>query len=366
MTTLKLLAPYELGPLTLSNRMVMAPMTRNRALAGNVPNPLSAVYYSQRASAGLIVTEATQVMPEGQGYFNTPGIHSPEQVEGWKVVTQEVHKAGGKIFLQLWHVGRISHSFYQPNHVLPSAPSAIAPKGDVHTPEGMKPFEIPRALTVEEIAHVVQQYKHGAQNAKEAGFDGVEVHGANGYLIDQFLQDGTNQRTDEYGGSLENRVRFLDEVTTAVVEVWGEERVGVRLSPNGSFNDMSDSNPEAIFTHAVELLNTIGVGYIHFRRGTKADARHGRKPVPISTFRQLYTGTVIINDQFTAETAEQVIADDDADLVAFGSSFLANPDLPKRFEVGAPLNKPDSATFYGGAEKGYTDYPTLTSETVNQ
>jgi N-ethylmaleimide reductase len=365
MTTSKLLSPYELGPLELSNRMVMAPMTRNRAVAGNVPSPLAVTYYEQRASAGLIITEGSQIMPEGQGYPTTPGIHSAEQVEGWKKVTAAVHNAGGKIFLQLWHVGRISHSLYQPGGVLPVAPSAIAPKGEIYTTEGMKPFETPHALTVDEIKKIVQQFGVAAQNAKDAGFDGVEIHGANGYLIDQFLQDGTNTRTDEYGGSAENRVRFLDEVTTAVVEVWGEERVGVRLSPNGTFNDMSDSNPEATFTHAVELLSTIGIGYIHFRRGTKADERHGRKPVPIANFRQLFTGSIIINDQFNRESAEAVIEDDVADLVSFGTLFLANPDLPKRFELNAPLNKPDSATFYSGGEKGYIDYPALESAKVS-
>ncbi len=359
MSTSVLFSPFEVGPNQLTNRMVMAPMTRCRAAEGNVPTPLMATYYEQRASAGLLITEATQIMPEGQGYVSTPGIHSPEQVAGWRLVTEAVHKAGGKIFLQLWHVGRISHSLFQPNKSLPVAPSAIAPKGQVHTVEGMKPFETPRALELSEIKEIVKQYGRAAQNAKDAGFDGVEIHAANGYLIDQFLQSGTNQRTDEYGGSVENRIRFLDEVTTAVVDVWGEDRVGVRLSPNGAFNDMSDADPKATFTAAVELLHAIGVAYIHFRRGTKADERHGRKPVPIDHFRQLYTGVVIINDQFNRESAEAVINDDVADLVAFGVPFLANPDLPQRFERNAPLNKPDTATFYTPGEKGYTDYPRL-------
>jgi N-ethylmaleimide reductase len=339
--------------------MAMAPMTRNRALAGNIASPLAKEYYVQRATAGLLITEGSQIMPEGQGYISTPGIHSSEQVAGWKTITQAVHAAGGKIFLQLWHVGRVSHSLYQPDGKPPVAPSAVAPAGQVYTPEGMKPYETPHALTLSEIKETIQQYGRAAQNAKEAGFDGVEIHGANGYLIDQFLQDGTNQRTDEYGGSVENRVRFLEEVTRAVIAVWGPERVGVRLSPNGSFNDMSDSNPEATFSQAVRVLDRLGVVYLHLRRGTKADERHGRKPVPMANFRALFKRTLIINDQFTRETAEAAVSDGTADVVAFGVPFIANPDLAKRFELNAPLNKPDTATFYGGNEKGYTDYPFL-------
>ena len=356
----QLFSEYQLGPNRLKNRVVMAPMTRNRAGAGNVPTPLMATYYRQRATGGLLLTEATQVTPEGQGYPSTPGIHSQEQVEGWKTVTRAVHEAGGKIFLQLWHVGRISHSLYQPNRALPVAPSAIAPAGQVYTvQEGMKPFETPRALELSEIPSVVEKFRQGAKNALEAGFDGVEVHGANGYLLDQFLQSGTNRRTDAYGGPVENRARLLLEVTNAVIGVWGKDRVGVRLSPNGAFNDMSDANPRETFSYAIRELDKLGVVYIHLREGTPADAKHGRQPVPISEFRPLFRGTFMINDGYTREKAEAVLSSGIAQLVAFGVPFLANPDLPHRLANGAPLNPPDMSTFYGGTEKGYTDYPAL-------
>jgi N-ethylmaleimide reductase len=318
-----------------------------------------ATYYAQRASAGLIITEATQVTPEGQGYINTPGIHSAEQVEGWKQITKAVHDKGGRIFLQLWHVGRISHSLYQPGKALPVSASAIAPEGQVHTPEGMKPFETPRPLETDEIAGVVEKYRQGAKNALDAGFDGVEIHAANGYLIDQFLQDGTNKRTDRYGGSVENRARFLLEVTNAVVSVWGADRVGIRLSPNGTFNSMSDTNPSATFTYALKELNKLNLVYVHLRRGTKADVRHGRPAVSMDTFRPLFSNAFMLNDQFDRVQADDAIEKGLADFVAFGAPFISNPDLPKRLETGASLAKPDSATFYGGAEKGYTDYPTL-------
>lgn len=355
-----LFEPVELGPYRLKNRIAMAPMTRNRAGKGNVPTELVALYYCQRASAGLLITEATQVTPEGQGYPNTPGIHSAEQVEGWKKITEAVHGEGGRIFLQLWHVGRISHSLYQPGRALPVSASAIAAKGEVYTPqEGMKPYETPRALDLDEIPGVVEKYRLGAQNALAAGFDGVEIHGANGYLIDQFLQDGTNKRTDRYGGSVENRARFLLEVTQAVIGVWGKDRVGVRLSPNGAFNDMSDSNPESTFTYALKMLDQLGIVYAHLRTGTPVDARHGRQPVPMEKFRPLFRGKFILNDAFDRKKAEDSISNGIADLVAFGSLFISNPDLPARLQNDAPLAKPDSATFYGGNEKGYTDYPSL-------
>lgn len=359
MSQRSLFETYQLGPHRLKNRIVMAPMTRNRAGQGNVPTPLIALYYRQRASAGLMITEGSQVTPEGQGYPNTPGIHSPEQVEGWKQVTSAVHSEGGHIFLQLWHVGRISHSLYQPGQALPVAPSAIAPRGQVYTREGMKPFETPRALSTDEVQAVVAQYRRGAENALAAGFDGVEVHGANGYLIDQFLQDGSNQRSDRYGGSVENRARFLVEVVDAVKDVWGADRVGVRLSPNGSFNDMSDSNPAATFGYAVHALDELGVAYVHLRTGTPDDARHGRQPVPIEQFRPLFRRTLVLNDRFDRERGATVVADGLADLIAYGSSFISNPDLPLRLRLGAPLTPPDASTFYGGGEKGYVDYPTL-------
>jgi N-ethylmaleimide reductase len=339
----------------------MAPMTRNRAGAGNVPTPIMATYYRQRASAGLIVTEATQVTPEGQGYVNTPGIHSREQIEGWKTVTRAVHEAGGRIYLQLWHVGRISHSLFQPGGALPVAPSAIAPTGQVYTPEGLKPYETPRALELSEIPGVVEQYQRGAQNAVEAGFDGVEIHGANGYLIDQFLQDGTNRRNDAYGGSVENRARFLLEVTQAVVEVWGADRVGVRLSPSSTFNDMRDSNAQATFSYAVSQLQGLGIAYVHLVEFKQDDARHGGKEVPTSVLRPLFKGRLIVNAGYTRERADAAIAKGHTDLVAFGVPFIANPDLPERLKTGAALNAPDVATFYGGGEKGYIDYPALTA-----
>lgn len=340
-------------------------MTRCRAATGNVPTPLMARYYAQRSTAGLIITEASQVAPEGQGYISTPGIHSREQVEGWKIVTQAVHQVGGKIFLQLWHVGRISHPLYQPNGALPVSASAIAPKGEVFTAEGMKPFVTPRALELSEIPGVVEMYKRGAQNAKEAGFDGVEIHAANGYLIDQFLEDGTNQRTDAYGGPIENRARFLLEVTRAVVKVWGKDRVGVRLSPGGSVNSMSDSNPLETFGYAIRELNRIGIAYVHLKEAAGADLRHGGSMVPSQAFRKFFDRALIVNTGYTGERAEAVLQEGTADLVAFGVPFLANPDLPKRIQIGAPLNKPDQSTFYGGTEKGYTDYPTLEPSTLS-
>jgi N-ethylmaleimide reductase len=358
---INLLSPYKLSNLELPNRIVMAPLTRNRAGVGNVPGPLNATYYAQRASAGLIIAEATQVSPQGLGYPATPGIHSPEQVAGWKLVTDAVHQEGGRIFLQLWHVGRISHPDLQPDGALPVAPSAIAPRGEAATYEGMKPFVTPRALETSEIPGIVEQYRQGAKNALEAGFDGVEIHGANGYLLDQFLRDGTNQRTDEYGGSIENRARLLLEVTEAVVGVWGTQRVGVRLSPSGTFNDTHDSNPLETFGYATEALNRFGLAYLHIVEVTEADLRHGGTEVPTSYLRDRFTGTLMVNAGYDRDRGNAVIAKKEADLVSFGTLFLANPDLPRRFALKAPLNQPDPITFYGGTEKGYTDYPFWTA-----
>jgi N-ethylmaleimide reductase len=355
----KLFTPYSLGPQALPNRIVMAPMTRSRAGQGNVPGPLNALYYTQRASAGLIITEATQVTPEGQGYISTPGIHSDEQVEGWKLVTKAVHDAGGRIFLQLWHVGRISHPSYQPNGQLPVSASAIAPEGNIYTPQGMKPFVAPRALDLSEIPGVVQQYRAGAQNALEAGFDGVEIHAANGYLIDQFLEDGSNKRTDAYGGPIQNRARFMLEVTKAVIDVWGKDRVGIRLSPGGSFNSMSDSNTVETFSYAVKELDKLGLVYVHIKEAAGADLRHGGSLVPAKFFRPLFKRTIIANTGYTGQRAEEALNEGAADLIAFGVPYLANPDLPYRLKTGAPLNAPDQKSFYGGTEKGYTDYPAL-------
>ncbi|PLZ88564.1 alkene reductase [Fischerella muscicola CCMEE 5323] len=363
--SINLFTPYQMGNLELPNRIIMAPLTRQRAGEGNVPHELNAEYYAQRASAGLIIAEATQVSPQGQGYPYTPGIHSAEQIAGWKLVTNAVHEQGGRIFLQLWHVGRVSHPDLQPDGALPVAPSAIAAKGEAATYEGMKPFVTPRALETWEIPEIVEQYRQGAANALAAGFDGVEIHAANGYLIDQFLRDGTNQRTDNYGGSIENRVRLLLEVTQAVISVWDSKRVGVRLSPSGTFNDMHDSNPLETFGYAAEALNQFDLAYLHIYEATEADIRHGATVVPTSHLRQRYQGTLMVNGDYTLARGNAVLAKGEADLVAFGRLFIANPDLPRRFALNAPLNQPDPSTFYGGGEQGYTDYPTLEMQQVH-
>ncbi|MBV8745459.1 MAG: alkene reductase [Xanthobacteraceae bacterium] len=347
-----LLKPYRLGSLELANRTVMAPMTRSRALAGNVPNPLASTYYAQRASAGLIVTEATQVSPQGVGYIRTPGIHSAEQVNAWKAVTDAVHQAGGKIFLQLWHVGRISHPDFHGGE-LPVAPSAISPGGEVMTPTGNKPRVTPRALELDEIPGIVEQFRTGAENAKRAGFDGVEIHGANGYLLDQFTRDGANKRTDAYGGSIANRARLPLEVTRAVIDVWGPERVGYRISPTGTFNAMSDSGPVATYSYLTDELNKLGLGYLHVVDPIAAPKR----VAPI--LREIFENTFVANGGFDLAQANEAIARGDTDLVAFGVPFLANPDLPRRFAEAAQLNPANQATFYVGEEKGYVDYPAL-------
>jgi N-ethylmaleimide reductase len=357
--TIDVFSPFRLGPLYLPNRMVMAPMTRNRAGSGNVQRDLNATYYAQRAGAALIVTEGTQVSQQGQGYEGTPGIHSAEQVSGWRLVTQAVHAAGGRIFLQLWHVGRISHPSLQPNGAAPVAPSALRPAGEIMTAQGMQPFVTPRALETNEVAGVVEEYRRGAANAKAAGFDGVELHGANGYLVDQFLRDKTNQRTDRYGGSALNRARFLLEVTEALVGEWGGERVGVRLAPTNPFNDIADSHPAATFAVAVGELGRLGLGYLHIVEPLPTDpVAAGEKP-DISFFRRLWRGTLMGNKGYDLERANAALRDGIVDLVSFATLFLANPDLPERFRRRAPLNPPDRPTFYGGDAKGYTDYPAL-------
>jgi N-ethylmaleimide reductase len=354
-----LFSPFRLGSLQLPNRVVMAPMTRNRAGRGNVPGPLNATYYAQRASAGLIISEATQISPQGVGYPGTPGIHTAEQVAGWKVVTEGVHAADGRMFLQLWHVGRISHPSLQPHDALPVAPSAIAPAGQAMTLNGMKPFVVPRALDTSEIAGIVEDYRHAARNARDAGFDGVELHGANGYLIDQFLRDGSNRRTDRYGGTALNRARFLIEVVEAIVGEWGPERVGVRLSPTNPFNDMSDSNPAATFAIAVGELNRFGLAYLHVVEPTASDPVANGETPDIRFFRKLWHGALMGNKGYDLARANAVIHHGWADLVSFAVLFLANPDLPIRFRRGGPFNPPDRKTFYGGADAGYTDYPPI-------
>jgi N-ethylmaleimide reductase len=350
-----LLSSYRLGSLTLPNRLVMAPMTRSRALAGEVPNPLARTYYVQRAAAGLIITEATQVSQVGQGYVRTPGIFTDAQQEAWRGVAEAVHAAGGRIFPQLWHVGRVSHTSFQPGGAAPVAPSAIAIKGETFTAQGKVPFSTPRPLETEEIASIVAQYASAARRAKAAGFDGVELHGANGYLIDQFLRDGSNKRTDRYGGSVANRSRFLLEVVEAVAGVWGADRVGVRISPFGAFNDMTDSDPFATFGHVARELDARALGYLHVVEPIAAV--HDRRITP--ELRKLFRGTLIVNGGYSREAGNEVIAAGTADLVAYGVPFLANPDLPARFGGGAALNAPDRDTFYMGEERGYTDYPTL-------
>lgn len=347
-----LFTPFQLGPYELRNRLVMAPMTRSRAAEGNVVTEQTAEYYRQRASAGLIVTEGTQVSPQGVGYTSTPGIHSDAQVAAWRRVTDAVHSQGGRIFAQLWHTGRVSHPSFHGGE-LPVAPSAIGFEGNVFTYQGMQPYVAPRALERDEIPSVVAQFAHGAEQAFAAGFDGVELHAANGYLIDQFLRDGSNQRTDEYGGAIQNRVRFLTDVTKAVADVWGGDRVGVRLSPYGAVNGMSDSDPDATFSYAAYALNDFGLAYLHVVDPIAA----AKRITP--ALRAIFRGPLITNGGFDAEAANTVIAGGQADLVSFGVPFLANPDLVRRFRDGAPLNEPNRATFYGGDEHGYLDYPTL-------
>lgn len=360
--TLDVFAPYTLGSLQLKNRMVMAPLTRSRAEQGNVPSNMAATYYSQRAGAGLIITEATQAGAGGQGYVSTPGIHSDAQVEGWKKVTDAVHQKGGLIFLQLWHVGRISHPDFRGGEV-PVAPSAIAPRGvQTYTSEGFKDIPPPRALEIREIADIVEEFRQGAKNAKVAGFDGIEVHGANGYLLDQFLEDSTNLRTDQYGGSVENRARLLMEVIAAVSDVWGSDRVGVRLSPGGTFNDMCDCHPEQTFGYVVRHLSTLNLAYLHLIEPTPQQGEHPTRDLSASFFRPIYPGTMIVAGGYTLERANAVLKSGKADLVAFGQLFIANPDLVERFRRGAPFNTPKPEAYYGGGMEGYIDYPELADQ----
>ncbi len=359
----------RVGPYELPNRIVMAPLTRSRAGAGNVPQPMNVEYYMQRASAGLIITEATQISPPGVGCPNTPGIHTKEQVKGWKKVTDAVHKQQGQLFLQLWHVGRISHPSLQPNGALPVAPSAIRPNGDAYTYQGLQPFVTPRALETEEIPGVIKQYRHAAEHALEAGFDGVEIHAANGYLLDQFLRDGTNHRTDVYGGSVTNRARLLLEVTEAVSEVWGADRVGVRISPVHTFNSMYDSQPHLTFGYVAKQLNRFGLAYLHVvgsRYGDGAYPVHSLQPFEERMLREAFKGTYMANAGYDRDRALAALQSGEADLIAFGALFIANPDLPLRLARNASLNVPDVSTFYGGDEKGYTDYPFLDSEVATK
>ena len=368
-----LFQPVQVGRYKLPHRIVMAPLTRSRARQpGNILTSLNACYYAQRSSAALVISEATQVSQQGQGYAWTPGIHSPEQVAGWRLVTDAVHKAGGRIFLQLWHVGRISHPSLQPDGMPPVAPSPIRPSGEafIENEDGegaLAPFVTPRALQLEEMQYVVGQFVRGAKNALDAGFDGVEVHGANGYLLDQFLQTASNRRTDDYGGSVENRARLLLNVIEAVNEVSDSDRVGVRLSPLGAFNDMADDDAEATFAYVVEKLNDYDLAYLHVVRPRipEAESRSWDDPEAQSMMqliRDKYKGTLIVAGGFDRDEGEEWVLNGKADLIAFGRKFLANPDLPQRFRLGADLNADDATTYYGGGMKGYTDYPSLDQE----
>lgn len=356
--TTTLFSPIKLGACQLPNRIVMAPLTRMRA-PENIPTELMATYYRQRASAGLIISEATPIAPLGIGYPAIPCIYTDRQIDGWRQITDAVHAENGRIFLQLWHVGRISHPDFHQGE-LPVAPSAIAAKGNAVTPTGMQPFVTPRALAADELPGIVEQYRKAAGNALAAGFDGVEIHGANGYLLDQFLRDGTNKRTDRYGGRVENRCRLLLEVVDAVVAACGAERVGIRLSPSGTFNDMGDSDPEQLFVYLLNQLSRLNLAYLHLVDALDGDIRHGAKVVNLAVLRRAYQGNLIICGGYDYARAEQVLADGLADAVAFGQLYIANPDLVARFKLHAPLNTPDPATFYGGDDKGYIDYPALT------
>ena len=346
--------PITIGDLALPNRVIMAPLTRLRSGETRSPTPLVAEYYAQRASAGLIISEATSVTPQGVGYAGSPGVWSPGQVEAWKRVTEAVHRAGGRIFLQLWHVGRVSDPIYLDGD-LPIGPSAIAVNGHVTLVRPQRPFVTPRALRADEIPGVVEGFRQGALNAQAAGFDGVELHGANGYLLDQFLQDGTNQRDDEYGGTIENRARLLLEATDAAASVWGPELVGVHLAPRGDSHDISDSNKLATFSYAVRELDDRGIAFLCVRERAGEDAI-GPK------LRGLFGGTYIANEAYTSSTAQAALDSGTADAVAFGKDFISNPDLVQRIRTNAPLNEFDVSTFYIPGPKGYTDYPTL--ETV--
>lgn len=346
--------PLRAGAFELPNRIVMAPLTRCRAAAGRVPAPLAAEYYRQRASAGLILSEATSVDPLGVGYPDTPGIWTEEQTEGWKPIVQAVHDAGGRILLQLWHVGRISDPVYLDGQ-LPVAPSAIAAEGHVSLLRPQKPFVTPRALDRHEIHGIVEAYRRGAENARRAGFDGVEIHGANGYLLDQFLQSSSNHRDDDYGGPIENRARLLLDVTDAAISVWGPDRVGVHLAPRGGAHGISDDDPAATFGHVASELGKRNIAFICAREPYDGSELGPR-------LKEIFGGVYIANQAFTRESAEAAIQRGAADAVAWGQLFIANPDLPERFAINAPLNEPDASTFYGGGEHGYTDYPFLSGD----
>ena len=354
-----LFQPFKLGDIEVRNRVAMAPLTRNRATSPDkIPSELAPLYYRQRASAGVIISEASQISPSGQGYIWTPGCYSDAQVAGWRDVTDAVHGAGGKMILQMWHVGRISHTSLQPGGVAPVAPSAIAAKTKTFIATGFADTSMPRALETHEIAGIVADYAHAAKCAERAGFDGVEIHAANGYLVDQFLRDSTNKRTDQYGGGIENRIRFALEVVDGVLKSLPKGRVGIRLAPVSAANDVSDSNPQALFGALVDELAKRGLAFIHIVEGQTGGPRDNL-PFDFKALRKAFPGAYIANNGYTRDLAIEAVASGAADMVAFGRPFIANPDLVERLRVGAPLNEIDKATLYGGGEKGYIDYPEL-------
>ncbi|ACO31800.1 MULTISPECIES: alkene reductase [Acidobacterium] len=356
----KLFESVQLGSLVLANRIFMAPLTRNRATADGVPGELAATYYSQRASAGLIVTEATQISPMGKGYLNTPGIHSTEQVRAWSRIVESVHQRGGRVFLQLWHVGRISHTSLLPGNAQPVAPSAIRANSQTLIATGMVPVSEPVAMTAGEIKETLEDYQRAAIHAKEAGFDGVEIHAANGYLIDQFLKTGSNQRTDEFGGSASNRARFLNETVERILKVWDSKHVGVRISPTGGFNDMRDDNPRETFSVALDRLGNYGLGYLHVVETAQNSKGSSDEDLAMSAYlRTLWRGLYVVNGGYDGPRGEDALRTGRADAVSYGRAFLANPDLPRRLQLGTALNEADPTTFYGGSAEGYTTYPAL-------
>jgi N-ethylmaleimide reductase len=352
--------PAALRDLKLANRVLMAPMTRGRAGTERTANSLMTEYYAQRATAGLIVTEGTAISGQGYGWVGSPGIYTEAQAAGWQSVTHAVHQRGGRIFLQLWHTGRVSHPDFLDGQT-PVGPSAVIAAGETHTPYGKKPYVMPRAMTKQEIAVTVRDYAQAAKHARDAGFDGVEIHAANGYLIDQFIRDGSNLRADEYGGSVQNRLRFLLEVTEAVARTWSADRVGVRLSPSSDYNSMRDSAPTQTFTRAAKELNRFGLSYLHVVEYLSQDPLPTPQERVAPQMRAAFGGPFILNGGYDARTGAAALKAGEADLLAYGRLFLANPDLVERFRTGAALNEPDTHTFYSSGSKGYTDYPTLPS-----
>ncbi|QDL90705.1 alkene reductase [Paroceanicella profunda] len=358
-----LFKPMEIGAITVPNRVLMAPLTRNRAQADGTPNALAGLYYAQRASAGLIISEATQISAQGKGYKDTPGIYTPGHVAAWSEIVNRVHAAGGRIVLQLWHVGRISHTSLQPDGASPVAPSAIRAKGKTYIEEGFADVSEPRALETSELAGIVEDYRHAAKCAKDAGFDGVEIHAANGYLLHQFIADQTNTRTDSYGGSISNRIRLTLEVVRAVNQVWPSDRIGIRLTPTQRANDCLDSTPEATFGALLDALAMQDLAYVHFVEKFPGAQQDETELGILKRLREKVRCRFIGNGDYGTEEAEQRVASGAVDAVAFGRKFIANPDLPERLRTDAELNTPDQATFYGGGSKGYVDYPFLEAET---